>query len=351
MMINEKPTQKQLDRLKEVFGFEPPREHGYDVVNAIRAMHAGKAKVFFAMGGNFLSATPDTLFTAEALRKLRLTVHVSTKLNRSHLVHGEEALILPTLSRSDKDMVNGEAQFISTENSMGVVQSSKGILQPVSDQLINETHIVCRMAMATLGNRSVIDWNRYANNYDDIRDVIEQCIPGFENYNVRVREKGGFYLPNAARDGKFITEKFVDRAPFTITRVPVTILADDEYMMATTRTHDQFNTTIYGLEDRYRGIKNERRVVFMNQKDMDKAGFASGEKVDLFNYNDDIERVARLFVVVPYPVPERNTVTYFPETNVLISVNNVVGESNMPAAKYVKIKIRKHVEPVAAVVA
>jgi anaerobic selenocysteine-containing dehydrogenase len=234
---------------------------------------------------------------------------------------------------------------------MGVVQSSKGILQPVSDQLINETHIVCRMAIATLGNRSVVDWNRYANNYDDIRDVIEQCIPGFENYNVRVREKGGFYLPNAARDGKFITDKFVDRAPFTITQVPVTILADDEYLMATTRTHDQFNTTIYGLEDRYRGIKNERRVVFMNQKDMDKAGFASGEKVDLFNYNDNIERVARLFVVVPYPVPERNTVTYFPETNVLISVNNVVGESNMPAAKYVKIKIKKHVQPVHAVVA
>jgi len=349
MLINEKPTQKQLDRLKEVFGFEPPREHGYDVVNAIRAMHAGKAKVFFAMGGNFISATPDTLYTAEGLRKQRLTVHVSTKLNRSHLVHGEEALILPTLSRSDKDIVNGEAQFISTENSMGVVQSSKGILQPVSDKLINETHIVCRMAIATLGNRSVIDWNRYANDYDAIRDIIEQCIPGFENYNVRVREKGGFYLPNAARDGKFITVEFIDRAPFTLSKMPVTILADDEYMMATTRTHDQFNTTIYGLEDRYRGIKNERRVIFMNQKDMEKAGFASGEKVDLFNFNDGIERVARLFVVVPYEVPERNTVTYFPETNVLISVNNVVGESNMPAAKYVKIKIRKHVQAEAAV--
>src|SRR5260221_837691 len=344
MLINEKPTQKQLDRLKEVFGFEPPRKHGYDVVNAIKAMHAGKAKVFFGLGGNFLSATPDTTYTAEALRKLRLSVHVSIKLNRSHLVHGREALILPTLSRSDKDMVNGELQFISTENSMGVVQSSKGILKPVSDQLINETQIVCRMAMATLGSRSVIDWSRYMNSYDDIRDIIEKCIPGFENYNQRVREKSGFYLPNGARDGKFITEQFGDKAPFTITKLPVNTLADDEYMMATTRTHDQFNTTIYGLEDRYRGIKNERRVVFMNRKDMDKAGYAEGEKVDLFNYDDGIERIARLFVVVPYPVPERNTVTYFPETNVLLSINNVVGESNMPAAKFIRIKIKRHHE-------
>ncbi|MDN5288140.1 MAG: hypothetical protein JWR38_4414 [Mucilaginibacter sp.] len=346
MMIDEKPTQKQLDRLRDVFGFEPPREHGYDVVNAIKAIHAGKVKVFFGMGGNFISATPDTTYTAEALRKLKLSVHVSIKLNRSHLVHGEEALILPTLSRSDKDMVNGELQFISTENSMGVVQSSKGILKPVSDQLINETHIVCRMAIATLGGRSVVDWKRYMNSYDDIRDVIEKSIPGFDNYNKRVREKGGFYLPNGARDGKFITEKFGDKAPFTITELPINILADDEYMMATTRTHDQFNTTIYGLEDRYRGIKNERRVVFMNQKDMDKAGYVEGEKVDLFNYDDGIERIARLFVVVPYPIPERNTVTYFPETNVLVSINNVVGESNMPAAKFVRMKIRKHESPV-----
>ncbi|WP_426670727.1 FdhF/YdeP family oxidoreductase [Mucilaginibacter sp. McL0603] len=346
MMINEKPTQKQLDRLKEVFGFEPPRGHGYDVVNAIKAMHKGKAKVFFAMGGNFLSATPDTTYTAEALRKLRLSVHVSIKLNRSHLVHGKEALILPTLSRSDKDIVNGEVQFISTENSMGVVQSSKGILKPVSDQLINETQIVCRMAMATLGSRSVIDWKRYMNSYDDIRDIIEKCIPGFENYNKRVRERNGFYLPNGAREGKFITDKFGDKAPFTVTKLPVNTLADDEYMMASTRTHDQFNTTIYGLEDRYRGIKNERRVVFMNRKDMDKAGYAEGEKVDLFNYDDGVERIARLFVVVPYPIPERNTVTYFPETNVLMSINNVVGESNMPASKFIRIKIKKHQSPV-----
>jgi anaerobic selenocysteine-containing dehydrogenase len=294
------------------------------------------------MGGNFLSATPDTNYTANAIRKLNLTACVSTKLNRGHLVHGQEALILPTLSRSDIDIVNGEPQFISTENSMGVVQASKGMLKPVSDQLINETQIVCRMSMATLGSRSVVDWQRYANSYDDVRDVIEQCIPGFENYNERVRHKAGFYLPNAARDGQFITKDYGDRAPFTLTSVPDNTLAPDEYLMATTRTHDQFNTTIYGLDDRYRGVKNERRVVFMNPKDIAQAGFKAGDQVDLFNYDDGIERIAPLFVIVPYQIPEKNTVTYFPETNVLVSVNNVVKDSNMPASKYVKIKIRRH---------
>ncbi|WP_026715127.1 FdhF/YdeP family oxidoreductase [Flavobacterium daejeonense] len=346
MLIDEKPTQEQLDRLQNYFGFNPPREKGYDVVNAIKAMQDEKAKVLFCMGGNFLSATPDTTFTAKALRKLKLTVNVSTKLNRSHLIHGKESLILPTLSRSDMDIVNGELQIITTENSMGVVQDSKGILTPVSKHLINETQIVCRMAMATLGTKSVVNWAKYHNDYDAVRDAIEQCIPGFENYNKRVRQKGGFYLPNAAREGKFITKQFGDRVPFTLTSTPINQLAEDEYLMATTRTHDQFNTTIYGLDDRYRGIKNERRVIFMNEKDIAKAGFKNGDKVDLFNYDDGIERIAPLFIIVSYPIPEKNTVTYFPETNVLVSVNNVVKESNMPASKYVKIKIKKHEESI-----
>lgn len=346
MLIDEKPTQEQLDRLQNYFGFNPPREKGYDVVNAIKAMHNEKAKVLFCLGGNFLSATPDTTYTTEALRKLNLTVSVSTKLNRTHLIHGKESLILPTLSRSDMDIINGEVQIITTENSMGVVQDSKGILTPVSEHLINETQIVCRMAMATLGTKSVVNWTKYHNDYDAVRDAIEKCIPGFENYNERVRQKGGFYLPNAAREGKFITKQFGDRVPFTLTSTPINQLAEDEYLMATTRTHDQFNTTIYGLDDRYRGIKNERRVVFMNEKDIAKAGFKNGDKVDLFNYDDGIERIAPLFIIVAYPIPEKNTVTYFPETNVLVSVNNVVKESNMPASKYVKIKIKKHEESI-----
>ncbi|MDX8567324.1 FdhF/YdeP family oxidoreductase [Elizabethkingia sp. HX XZB] len=342
MMIDEKPTDEQLDRLENFFGFKMPRKHGYDVVRAIKAIHEEKIKVMFCMGGNFLSATPDTTYTAHALRKLNLLVCVSTKLNRGHLVHGKEALILPTYGRSDKDIVNGEIQIVSTENSMGVVQDSKGMLDAVSDNLVNETQIVCRMAMATLGEKAVVNWQRYHDSYDAVRDDIEQCIPGFEDYNIRVRQKGGFYLPNAARDEQYFSKELGGRAPFTLTEIPDNTLAADEYMMATTRTHDQFNTTIYGLDDRYRGIKNERRVIFMNQKDIDKAGFKAGEKVDLYNYDDDIERVAPLFIIVSYKIPEKNTVTYFPETNVLVSVNNVVKESNMPASKYVKIKIKKH---------
>jgi len=342
MLIDEKPTEEQLDRLQAYFGFNPPRNHGYDVVETIKAIHDEKVKFLFCMGGNFLSAAPDTNYTAEAFRKLKLLVCVSTKLNRGHLIHGKESIILPTLSRSDMDVVNNEIQIISTENSMGVVQSSKGVLKPISDQFINEMQIVCRMAMATLGEKSVVDWKRYHDSYDDVREAIENCIPGFENYNSRVREKGGFYLPNAPRHGEFKAKESADRASFTITQIPDNQLEPDEYMMATTRTHDQFNTTIYGMDDRYRGIKNERRVIFMNQKDIDKAGLQAGDKVDLFNYNDGIERIAPLFIVVSYQIPERNTVTYFPEANVLVSVNNVVKESNMPASKYVKIKVKKH---------
>jgi molybdopterin-dependent oxidoreductase alpha subunit len=342
MLINDKPTKEQLDRLQHVFGFDPPRKPGHGVVQAIRAMHEGQVKCLICMGGNFLSATPDTSYTTHAMRKLDLTVFVSTKLNRSHLTHGEESLILPTKSRSDIDKVNGIHQIVSTENSMGVVQSSRGSLKPVSDNLVNETQIVCRMAMATLKDKTVVPWARYHDSYDAVRDDIEKCIPGFENYNARVRQKGGFYLPNAARDEQRFAKQSGGRASFTITEVPDNSLASDEYMMATTRSHDQFNTTIYGLDDRYRGITNERRVIFMNETDMDHAGFKAGDRVDLFNYDDAIERIAPLFIVVPYPIPERNTVTYFPETNVLVSVNNVVRESHMPASKYVRIKIRKH---------
>ncbi|SCW54531.1 FdhF/YdeP family oxidoreductase [Mucilaginibacter sp. NFR10] len=343
MMIWDKPKPKQLDKLKEVFGFEPPRGHGYDVVESIKAMDEGKLKVFFAMGGNFLSATPDTLFTAQTLRKLKLSVHVSTKLNRSHLVHGEEALILPTLSRSDKDVVNGEDQFISCENSMGVVQMSKGMLKPVSEHLMNENQIICNLAKATLGNRAVVDWDKYAQSYDAVRDAIAKVIPGCEDYNQKVRLPGGFYLPNAAREGKFITEKNGAVVPFNIAPLPKHELAADEYHMATIRSHDQFNTTIYGLDDRYRGIHNERRVILMNAKDMKKAGFRAQEKVDLFNYDDGVERVARLFVVVPYNIPEGNTATYYPEANVLVPINSVAEQSNTPTSKLVNIKIRKHV--------
>jgi molybdopterin-dependent oxidoreductase alpha subunit len=342
MMIFDKPTDKQLDKIKEVYGFEPPRDHGYDVVESIKAMHEGKLKVFFSMGGNFLSATPDTNYTAEGMRKMELTVNVSTKLNRSHLVHGEESIILPTLARSDKDMIHDEPQFISCENSMGVIQMSKGILNPVSKDLLSENQIVCRLAKATLGEKSVVDWDKFEKSYDAVRDDIEKVIPGCTDYNKRVREPGGFYLPNAARNGEFTAKDMGGKVPFTITELTEHKVAADEYIMMTIRSHDQFNTTIYGYEDRYRGIHNERRVIFMNEKDIKKAGFKAGDKVDLYNYHGGKERSAKLFVIVPYNIPEGNTATYYPETNVLVPIDTVAKKSNTPTSKMVIIKIKKH---------
>jgi molybdopterin-dependent oxidoreductase alpha subunit len=342
MMIWEQPPSWYLDKLKQVFGFEPPRKHGVDVVACIKGIHAGEIKVFFAMGGNFLSATPDTNYTAEAMRKLTLTVNVSTKLNRTHLVHGEEAIIFPTLARSDKDVVGGVDQFVSCENSMGIVQSSKGVLKPISKDLRNETEIICGIAKETMGERTKVDWDRYAKNYDAVRDLIEQFIPGFEHYNDRVRKPGGFYLPNAPRSGKFGTALFGNKMPFSISRIPELKMESDDFMMASVRSHDQFNTTIYGMDDRYRGIHGERRIIFMNENDIIKAGFHAGEKVDLFNYYEGVERAARLFLIVPYNIPERCTVTYYPETNVLIPINSVAEKSNTPTSKLVLIKIKKH---------
>jgi molybdopterin-dependent oxidoreductase alpha subunit len=344
MGIYEKPSQKFLDSLQHNFNFTPPQKHGYDVVDCIKAMHEEKASVFIAMGGNFLSATPDTNYTAEALRKCSLTVHVSTKLNRSHLVHGREALILPCLGRSDNDMVNGEAQFVSCENSMGVVQQSKGILKPISDSLLSEPVIVCRLAKATFANCSQspadkINWDVYLQHYDHIRTDIEKTIPGFENYNERVRIPAGFYLPNCNRDGSFDTA--TKKAQFNIAQSSPTILKEDELLMMTIRSHDQFNTTIYGLDDRYRGIYNERRVVMMNQADMNARQLKQGDVVDLFNDADGRERVAHQFIVVPYPIPEGCTATYFPETNVLVPINDVADKSNTPVSKSVVIKIKK----------
>lgn len=341
MGINEKAPQKFLDNIERVYGFKPPQHHGYDVVEAIHAMHEGKAKVFFAMGGNFLSATPDTEYTAEALRRCELTVHVSTKLNRSHLVHGREAMILPCYGHSDLDVMNGEAQFITCENSMGVVQMSKGKLKPISDQLLGEPAIVCHLAKATLGNKSKVNWDLYLQHYDYIRNDIELTIPGFENYNQRARVLGGFYLPNGPREGNFTTT--TGKANFNVADVIYTRLEEGELMMQTLRSHDQFNTTIYGLNDRYRGVYNERRVIFMNEKDIQRLGFKGGDVVDLYNYFEGRERVAKKFIIIPFSIPEQCTATYFPETNVLVPINSTAEKSNTPTSKMVIIKIRKHV--------
>ncbi len=338
MGIIEKPKPQFLDKLKENFGFEPPRKDGYDTVAAIKAMYEGKAHLFLAMGGNFLSATPDTEFTAKALQNCSLTVHISTKLNRSHLIHGKTALILPCLGRTEKDIQNGVAQFVSIENSMGVVHSSKGILPPASEFLLSEVAIVANLAQAVFKEKSTIDWQKMNENYDNIRNMIEKTIKGFENYNQKVRLEDGFYLPNGAREGKFDT--WDKKAHFTINEVPRHELAEDEFLMMTIRSHDQFNTTIYGLNDRYRGIYNERRIVMMNPEDLNKLGLEALQIVDLYSNYGGEERIAKTFRIVPYNIPAQCIATYFPEANVLIPIDLKADKSHTPVSKSVVVKVR-----------
>jgi molybdopterin-dependent oxidoreductase alpha subunit len=336
--IWERPTAGFLDRLGAEFGFEPPRNHGFDTVKAIHAMHEGQAKVFFALGGNFLSATPDTNFTAEALRRCRLTAHVSTKLNRSHLTNGDRALILPCLGRTEIDVQPAGPQFVTTENSMSVVQISRGSLEPASTELLSEPQIVARLAKVTFEHRTTVDWDRLASNYDLIRDRIERVVPGFENYNSRVREPGGFYLPNAARQRIFNTS--TGKAMFTVHELPRHQLAPGQFLMMTIRSHDQFNTSVYSENDRYRGISNGRRVVFLNEQDIEAAGLRPRQLVDLVSHFNGEERVAPQFAVTPYDIPRSCAATYFPEANVLVPVGSVAEKSNTPASKSVVISIR-----------
>lgn len=341
MGIWEAPKEAFLDKLQEKFNFDPPREHGYAVVDAIQAMHAGKVGVFFAMGGNFLSASPDTRFTAEALRRCDLTVHVSTKLNRSHLVHGKQALILPCLGRTEIDVQQNTEQFVSVENSMGVVHSSRGVLSPASDYLMSEPAIIASLAQATLGSDSSISWTEMASDYDNIRKAIESVVPGFTNYNQRVREKGGFYLPNGAREGKFSTAS--GKAHFSINSLPSHSIPEGQFIMMTVRSHDQYNTTIYGLDDRYRGIFSERRVVLMHQADMSKQGFQKLEKVDLINEYKGVRREVKQFIVVPYDIPQGCVATYFPEANPLVPIDSYAKGSKTPASKFVLVRIEKSI--------
>ncbi|HEX7771441.1 MAG TPA: FdhF/YdeP family oxidoreductase, partial [Pyrinomonadaceae bacterium] len=340
--IWERPTESFLDRLGEAFDFEPPRNHGFDTVRAIQAMHDGQAKIFFALGGNFLSATPDTDFTAASLRRCRLTAHVSTKLNRSHLITGNRALMLPCLGRTEIDVQARRTQFVTTENSMGVVQISRGSLAPASEELLSEPQIVARLARATFEHRTTVNWEELAGDYDKIRDAIQLVVPGFDDYNARVREPGGFYLPNAARNRVFNTAS--GKAEFTVHQLPRHDLAPDQYLMMTIRSHDQFNTSVYTENDRYRGISDGRRVVFLNKEDIAAAGLKEQQVVDLVSHFEGEERIARAFIVVPYDIPRRCAATYFPEANVLVPVRYVALKSNTPVSKSVVITIRPAME-------
>ncbi|MGB0525849.1 MAG: FdhF/YdeP family oxidoreductase [Flammeovirgaceae bacterium] len=336
--IHERPSKALLDQLAAQFNFEPPRTHGYNVVEAIEAMYAEKAKVFFALGGNFLPAAPDTHYTAKALQNCELTVHVSTKLNRSHLVHGKKGLILPTLGRTDKHIQKSGEQFVSVENSMGIVHTSYGMLQPPSDKLLSEPSIVAGIATATIKDSS-IDWNYLVEDYSRIRDLIEKSIAGFEGYNQKLKKDNGFALPNGARQGIFNT---VDKkAHFTVNQLSSVEVAPDEYLMMTIRSHDQFNTTVYGLDDRYRGVKGGREVIFMNETDMKNLGLQKGSLVNIYNHYDGIERKINHFTVVPYDIPKQCVATYFPEANVLVPISEFARGSHTPASKSIKVKLEK----------
>jgi molybdopterin-dependent oxidoreductase alpha subunit len=338
MGIWEQPSEDFLNKLGDEFDFDPPRQHGLDTVHAIQAMHDGKAKVFFALGGNFLSATPDTEYTAEALRRCRLTAQVSTKLNRAHLITGKQALILPCLGRTEVDEQGSGPQFVTTENSMAVVEGWHGRLPPASEDLLSEPAIVVGLAKAVLSKRTTVDWDSLLADYDRIRDHIEHVVPGFENYNQRARQPGGFYLPNPICSLEFKTSD--GRAQFTVHPLPLHELEPGQFVMMTMRSHDQFNTTIYGLDDRYRGIHNGRRVVFLNSDDIRAEGLKDGQVVDLISHFEGEERIARHFTVVPYSIPRRCAATYFPETNVLVPVRSFADKSHTPASKSVVISIR-----------
>ncbi len=337
MGIYEKPNASFLDALDRATGIASPRHEGLDTVEAIHALHEGRAKVFFAVGGNFLSATPDTEYTADALRRAQLTAHVSTKLNRAHLIAGTTALILPCLGRTERDLQAGGEQFVTTENSMGVVQMSRGRLPPAGEHLLSEPQIVSRLARAALGARSTVQWEWLADDYDRIRDLIARVVPGTEGYNERVRRPGGFYLPNGPREGRFTTPS--GKARFTVHPLPAAELPPGHLLMMTVRSHDQYNTTIYGLADRYRGLSGERRVVFMNREDIAGLGLRDEQVVDLTSHFRGETRTARRFVVVPYDIPRGCACTYFPEANALVPARQVAHTSNTPASKSVVITV------------
>ncbi|WP_406389361.1 FdhF/YdeP family oxidoreductase [Streptomyces sp. NBC_00887] len=341
MGIFERPSAAFLDALDREFAITSPRHHGYDVVRSIQALRDGEAKVFFAMGGNFVAATPDTTVTEAAMRRARLTVHVSTKLNRSHAVTGTRALILPTLGRTDKDVQAGQKQFVTVEDSMGLVHSSRGNLTPASPHLLSEPAIVARLARAVLGPASTTPWEEFEKDYGTIRDRISRVVPGFEDFNARVARPGGFALPHAPRDERRFPTA-TGKANFTAAPVEYPELPEGRLLLQTLRSHDQYNTTIYGLDDRYRGIKGGRRIVMVNPEDARALGLADGSYTDLVSeWKDGAERRAPGFRVVHYPTARGCAAAYYPETNVLVPLDATADTSNTPASKSVVIRFEK----------
>ena len=342
MGIFEKMPDVFLDRLRDVFGFEPPREHGYDTVGAIGAMRDRRTKVFFSMGGNFISATPDSAVTEAAMRNVELTVQVSTKLNRSHAVVGDEALILPCLGRTERDHQQTGEQFVTVEDSMGVVHASRGNLPPGSPYLLSEVQIVTRLASELFGSTDgEIRWTDLGADYDEIRDKIEEVVPGFTDFNRRAREEGGFALPHPPRDERRFNTA-TGQAMFTANDLEVLRVPEGRLLLQTVRSHDQFNTTIYGLDDRYRGIKAGRRVVFVHPDDVRSLGLVDGDLVDIVSeWQDGVERRASDFRVVAFDTARGCAASYFPETNVLVPLDSYAETSRTPTSKSIVVRLEK----------
>ncbi|MFB7992984.1 FdhF/YdeP family oxidoreductase [Streptomyces sp. NPDC056002] len=345
MGVWERMPQKFLDSLGKEFGFTPPSHHGLDAVDGIRAMYEKRAKFFLGVAGNFVRATPDSEITEQAMRNCSLTAHVSTKLNRSHTVCGETALILPTLGRSDKDFQAGGEQFITVEDSMSDVHASRGKLPPASPHLLSEVAIVSRMALATIGDKYGIPWHGFEDDYGTVRDRISRVVPGFEDFNERVAVPGGFNLPNPANRGVFNTPS--GKAVFTQNDFTMPHVPEGHLLLQTLRSHDQWNTVWYAPNDRYRGIHNARRVVMVNPADLEMLGIEDGDMVDLVSvWHDDRERRAENFKVVAYPASRGSAAAYYPETNVLVPLDSVADISNCPTSKGVVVRLEPVVTPI-----
>ena len=342
MGICESPPANFLDRLHAEFGFEPPRVDGYDTVNSIRALRDEQAKIFIGLGGNFVQAAPDTEVTTAALRRAQLTVQISTKINRSHLTCGTTALILPTLGRTEIDMQASGPQLVSVEDSTCSVHVSRGPLTPASPHLRSEVAIVTQLAETTLDDRYGIDWRGMRDDYRQIRRLITRVVPGCQTYEVNVSRPGGFLLPHPPRDSRtFPTDS--GRAEFTVSTIEALHVPPGHLILQTLRSHDQFNTTIYGFSDRYRGIEGGRRVVFVNPRDIEELGFQDGEIVDLVTHweGDDHLRRVQAFRIVSYQTPRGSAAAYYPETNPLVPLDSTAVASNTPTSKSVIIRLQR----------
>jgi formate dehydrogenase major subunit len=347
MGIWEKMPPAFLDKLQNEFHFEPPRRNGVDSVDGIRALADGRIKAWFALGGNLVAAISDTDAAESAVQKAEMTVQVSTKLNRSHAVVGREALILPTMGRTEIDLQASGEQFISVEDTVCAVHPSWGKVDPVSPNLLSEISIITRLARATLGDKVGVDWAGFEANYDRIRDHIANVCAGCEDYNRKIRQEGGFVLPHGPRDSRtFPTD--TGKAKFSLNELQYVDCPPGRLLLQTIRAHDQFNTTIYSLNDRYRGVKQGRDVIFVNPLDIAELGLRDGQRVDVHSeFSDEVDRMIRGFRLVSYPTARGCAAAYFPEANPLVPLDATAEVSNTPASKSVVVRV----EPAAVSVA